>query len=111
MLRLDATIAGGKMQSWQVTAPDEEQPLARQGRFTDQAAVAFARNFEFKLPLSWLLAGPVTSPSPASPAATRVRLRFSLWQDRLPVDALPLEGWIELQLLNEEDLASLSLSF
>jgi hypothetical protein len=29
-----------------------------------------------------------------------------LWQDRLPVDALPDEGWIELQLLREEDLMS-----
>jgi hypothetical protein len=27
-----------------------------------------------------------------------------LWQNRLPVDALPVEGWIELELLPEEDL-------
>jgi hypothetical protein len=26
----------------------------------------------------------------------------------LPVDALPLEGWIELRLLSEEDLAALA---
>jgi hypothetical protein len=34
----------------------------------------------------------------------RLRLRFSLWQNQLPVDALPLEGWMELELLAEEDL-------
>ena len=34
----------------------------------------------------------------------RVRLRFSLWRDRLPIDALPVEGWIELQLLPDEEL-------
>jgi hypothetical protein len=31
-----------------------------------------------------------------------------MWHDRLPVDALPLEGWIELQLLSEEELAALA---
>jgi hypothetical protein len=33
-----------------------------------------------------------------------LRLRFSVWQRQLPVDALPVEGWIELDLLAEEDL-------
>ena len=105
VLRLDAKIAGGTMPSWQVTAPGEDQPLASVGRFSDDAVVAFARNFEFKLPLAWLMAMPVAS-TLTSPATTTLRLRFSLWQDRLPVDALPDEGWIELQLLREEDLMS-----
>ncbi len=35
---------------------------------------------------------------------TRLRMRFSLWKNRLPVDALPVEGWIELELLAEDDL-------
>ena len=99
-LRLDAQIEAGKMKSWRVGEPSEEVP-------TDGAKVAFARNFEFKLPLSLLLAAPVASQA-APPVATKLRLRFSLWQNHLPVDALPLEGWIELQLLSEEDLAALS---
>jgi hypothetical protein len=37
-------------------------------------------------------------------ATSKLRLRFSLWQNRLPVDSLPLEGWIELQVLSEGDL-------
>jgi hypothetical protein len=36
-----------------------------------------------------------------------LRLRLSLWQNRLPVDALPLEGWIELHLLEEGEFLSL----
>ncbi len=66
--------------------------------------------FEFKLPLLWLLANPTGAPTErkrgaAGVAATgRLRLRFSLWQNRLPVDALPMEGWIELQVLSEGDL-------
>jgi hypothetical protein len=38
--------------------------------------------------------------------ATRLKLRFSLWQNRIPVDALPMEGWIELQLLSEWELGA-----
>jgi alpha-amylase/alpha-mannosidase (GH57 family) len=105
-LRLDVNMAGGNMQSWRVTAPGEEPPLASFGQATNAAVVAFARNFEFKLPLSWLLAIPVASALRTSAATSTLRLRFSLWQDRLPVDALPVEGWIELQLLREQDLMS-----
>jgi hypothetical protein len=39
---------------------------------------------------------------------TLLRLRFSLWQNRLPVDVLPLEGWIELRLLSEDELTALA---
>jgi hypothetical protein len=60
----------------------------------------------------WLLATPVSGSSgdhkpgaaAVAPATTKVRLRFSLWQDRLPVDSLPLEGWIELQVVSEGEL-------
>jgi len=57
-----------------------------------------------------LSAAPVSSgdsKGAKSPAVTRLRLRLSLWQNRLPVDALPLEGWIELHLLEEGELMSL----
>ena len=81
------------------------------------AKAALVRNFEFRLPLSWLLAVPGSAassqagPDPkagvaAIPPTSRLRLRFSLWHNRLPVDALPVEGWIELQLLSEGELAS-----
>ncbi|MGA8153089.1 MAG: glycoside hydrolase family 57 protein [Terriglobales bacterium] len=96
-LRLEAQIADGKMQSWQVREPNQENLLASSEHPADGVKVAFARNFEFKLPLSLLLV----------PPAIKLRLRFSLWQNHLPVDALPLEGWIELQVLSEEDLASM----
>jgi len=72
------------------------------------------RDFEFKLPLAWLLAKPVASATVSAvgkvitPVTTLLRLRFSLWQNRLPVDALPLEGWIELRLLSEDELTALA---
>jgi alpha-amylase/alpha-mannosidase (GH57 family) len=112
-LRLDAQVDAATMQSWQLSSPDEPPPLASSNQPSSEAKLAFARNFEFKVPLAWLLAKPVSSARSATgktapSITTRLRLRFSLWQNHLPVDALPLEGWIELQLLSEQDLAALA---
>ena len=61
--------------------------------------MALMRNFEFKLPLKWLAA------AKENKSAKTLRLRFSLWENRLPVDALPVEGWIELQLVSEGEFS------
>jgi alpha-amylase/alpha-mannosidase (GH57 family) len=110
-LRIDLQIEAGKVRSWQVSAAKAAQPLASSEKPTQEAKIAFARNFEFRLPLSWLGAS-VSVNRPAArakaTATTKLRLRFSLWQNHLPTDALPLEGWIELQLLSEEDLMALA---
>jgi hypothetical protein len=73
--------------------------------------VALVRNFEFRVPLIWLLAAPLDIEKvrgPKSSDVLTVRLRFSLWQNHLPVDALPVEGWMELELLAEADLLAVS---
>ncbi len=113
-LRLDAKVQDRKLTGWKVDGMEESSSVssgvaATQGE--EIAKAALIRNFEFRLPLSWLLAVPGSAASPhqadqkpgaaAIPPTSRLRLRFSLWQNRLPVDALPVEGWIELQLLSE----------
>ena len=78
----------------------------------DHVKLALLRNFEFRLPLAWLLATPSSATgrraaerkATAVAATSKLRLRFSLWQNRLPVDSLPLEGWIELQVVSEGEL-------
>jgi alpha-amylase/alpha-mannosidase (GH57 family) len=113
-LRLDVRVREGELSSWGVSCPDEEKPLATSEGPGEEVKLALFKNFEFQLPLSWLLARPVASAAvnpggrASTPVATQLRLRFSVWQNRLPVDALPLEGWIELRLLSEEDLMALA---
>jgi hypothetical protein len=113
-LRVDVRAEAGKIRSWQVTSPDDEHPLTTSERACEEVKIALSRNFEFQLPLVWLLAKPVASSSVnaggkvTTPVTTLLRLRFSLWQNRLPVDALPLEGWIELRLVSEQDLMALA---
>ncbi len=109
-LRLDVALESGRIRTWKASVPDADEPLAVLGRPTDQVAVALVRNFEFKLPLDWLLAVPVASANKTTASqavATKLRLRFSLWQNGLPTDALPVEGWMELPLLRQEDLMTL----
>ncbi len=108
-LRVDASTQERRLKSWKVEDSGAEKLLASSAQVDEQAKVALLRNFEFKVPLAWLLANPVDTPAERKPgvapaATSRLRLRFSLWQNRLPVDSLPLEGWIELQVLSEGDL-------
>ncbi|HWY20947.1 MAG TPA: glycoside hydrolase family 57 protein [Candidatus Acidoferrum sp.] len=115
-LRLDANVENGKLTRWKADGRGESS-AAGSSTSEENAKAALVRNFEFRLPLNWLLAVPGlaanalagTGHKPgaaAIPPTSRLRLRFSLWHNRLPVDALPVEGWIELQLLSEAELAS-----
>ncbi len=107
-LRVDASAHEHKLKEWKIESADG-RVLASPATSDDNVKLALLRSFEFKLPLAWLLANPTSSsanPKPATgvAATTKVRLRYSLWENRLPVDSLPLEGWIELQVLSEGDL-------
>jgi hypothetical protein len=70
-----------------VVATSEHQPL--QG-----ITVAMTRTFEFRLPLSELRVE----------QGSQIYLRFSLWHEGLPIDALPMEGSVVLRVLSEEEL-------
>jgi alpha-amylase/alpha-mannosidase (GH57 family) len=109
-LRLDAAAQQSRLKEWKIESTGEDRLLAMSARADDTAKVALLRNFEFKLPLAWLLAIPSAMPAertagkPAAAATSKLRLRFSLWQNGLPADSLPLEGWIELQVVSEGEL-------
>jgi alpha-amylase/alpha-mannosidase (GH57 family) len=113
-LRLDARVQERKLTEWKIDGREESSPTSS-AESEGGAKAALLRNFEFRVPLNWLLAAPGSGTTSATsfnaapeaapvPATGRVRLRFSLWHSRLPVDALPMEGWIELQLLSEADM-------
>jgi hypothetical protein len=123
-LRICASAHERRLKDWNMEDAAHARTLASSARVDDHAKVALLRNFEFKLPLAWLLAPPVApheqkSEANAGPHAERkspgiapaanfssskLRLRFSLWQNRLPVDSLPVEGWIELHVVSEGEL-------
>jgi hypothetical protein len=112
-LRLEASVHQCRISAWKIDNGSEEQVASSSQRDT-AVKLALLRSFEFKLPLALLLATPSAAPTERAPeptatavavaATSKVRLRFSLWQNRLPVDSFPLEGWIELQVVSEGDL-------
>ena len=122
-LRIGVEVDGGRIQSWNVmlgkskvladSKDGAENPKnSAKDITTDGARVALLRNFEFRLPLAWLQAIPleidkVRGAKGSDHLTVRLRLRFSLWQNQLPIDALPVEGWIDLELLAEDDLLAL----
>ncbi|MFZ0731035.1 MAG: glycoside hydrolase family 57 protein [Candidatus Sulfotelmatobacter sp.] len=113
-LRVESSVKGRKLAQWKIENGSAERILASSSNPDEHVKLALVRNFEFKVPLAWLLATPTNTPperteerkpSSATAAATsKIRLRMSLWQNRLPVDSLPLEGWIELQVVSEGEL-------
>jgi hypothetical protein len=72
--------------------------------------LALGKNFEFRLPLKWLVPITFSGGNGSREKKPMLRLRFSVWRDGLPVDALPLEGWIDLHVLSEPELAALAYS-
>jgi len=100
-LRFAVEASDERLSAPRVSANDDALP-------NEGVRAVLSKNFEFQLPLALLYAAPIESTSPADPAATRIRLRFSIWQNRLPADALPVEGWLDLALLPEVELIAMA---
>ena len=100
-LRLSAEAVDGRLSAPRLA--DNGGVLSLEG-----VRAVLSKNFEFKLPLGLLYAAPIESGSPSDGAATKIRLRFSIWQNRLPADALPVEGWLDLQLVPELELMAMA---
>jgi alpha-amylase/alpha-mannosidase (GH57 family) len=120
-LRLDAKVTDKKIREWKIEGREEATGVSEENsngsaenaeKNAATAKLALLRNFEFRLPLSWLLAKPPSGNNTGNlgaapiPSANKLKLRVSVWLNNLPVDALPLEGWIELELVSEAELAS-----
>jgi alpha-amylase/alpha-mannosidase (GH57 family) len=114
-LRVEAKVSDRKLVEWKIDGGDQNHPDPASYTPEEMPRVALLRSFEFRLPLSCLLASPaagaiekiaITSKAAVVAATSRIKLRFSLWDNRLPVDALPVEGWIELELLSEAEMGA-----
>jgi alpha-amylase/alpha-mannosidase (GH57 family) len=90
-LQLKAEVAG-TLQNWALRNGHERRVVEAQSG-TTVAFVPHRRAFEFELPLKTL----------GTTVGANIGIRFSLWTDGLPLDALPLEGALHLQVVSEED--------
>jgi alpha-amylase/alpha-mannosidase (GH57 family) len=104
--RLTVDAQGRDLQRWALTNGEERDQLASfsaddRNASTNGVEVALEKIFEMRVPFDLIGAQP----------GSRIRLRFAIWREHLPVDALPLEGWIDLHALTEEELETNLYSF
>lgn len=92
--KFEVRIKGASVESW--VLDDGKMSSGKvEGVF---AGLRKEASFECRIPLAAIGASEGAS----------LRLRFSLWRDRLPIDALPREGAIELNVVPENELNDLA---
>lgn len=91
---LEAAIEGARVSEWSLRNNGHEP------KRPESAVVALRREsvFECRIPLTSLNAS----------RGSVLRVRFTLMRGQLPLDALPREGSIELQVIPEEDLGAVA---
>ena len=104
--RLTVDAQGRELQRWTLTNGEERHRLANfssdNGNTETQGVeVALNQIFEMRVPFELIKAQ----------EGGRIRLRFAIWREHLPVDSLPLEGWIDLHAVAEEELETNLYSF
>jgi alpha-amylase/alpha-mannosidase (GH57 family) len=104
--RLIADAQGSDLRSWSVTNGEERHVLANcdltagnaitcgADPLAQQIQVVIGNLFECRLPHQILDAQ----------HGDCLRIRFSLWREKLPVDALPVEGWLDLRVASDAEL-------
>ena len=92
--RLEAMISGGAIKEWGLkengNGPAEQNGILV--RLREEII------FECQVPLKVI----------GAVMGTVLRIRFSVWNDRLPLDALPEEGSIEVQVVPRSSLTALA---
>jgi hypothetical protein len=111
------TVLNGKLKDWNVFNNRPAEVAKRASRGSKKTALsgtvlasagepsgaeaALARILEFKLPLAMLRAT----------EGQTINLRFTLWRQGLPLDALPVDGSMDLEIVSEEKLADNIFSY
>jgi alpha-amylase/alpha-mannosidase (GH57 family) len=95
--RLEAEVAQGRLSGWKLVQDGTRAALASM-RQPKGAEVALGKVLALKLPMELL----------GAEEGNTFNLRFVLYRDRLPVDALPQEGSLEIQVAPEDVLIEMA---
>ncbi|HEX8926569.1 MAG TPA: hypothetical protein VF786_12300, partial [Terriglobales bacterium] len=93
--RLRAGLMDGKLQQWALTSNGDKSALASP-QDAKGCKVELGKIFEFRSPLALL----------SAQQGSTINLRFALYRSSLPIDALPLEGSVDLNVEPEDVLFS-----
>lgn len=90
--RLEADISGGRLSGWKFVRDGNGEAI----QAGSAILVCLDAIFECQIPLKLVGAS----------EGSLLGIRFSLWRDRLPLDALPREGFLEVQVVAERELSA-----
>jgi hypothetical protein len=99
-IRFEVSVEHHRVMDWRLreasgnNGSGREQKLASSDGHANGVQLRARRNVECKIPLKLISAA----------EGSRLNLRVSVWRDRLPLDAMPIEGSIELLVAPEWDL-------
>lgn len=92
--RLSAEI-DKTVKQWELREIDPDRLVENSdGQPRQRIMVAMTKTFEFKIALADL----------GAELGSVIYLRFSLWREGLPIDALPVEGALQLPVVSEEEM-------
>ena len=99
--RLVVDAVGQNLVKWVLNNGDEQNKLASYATNngntgTRGVEVAIGEIFEMRVPFEVI----------GAHHGSRIRSRFAVWREQLPADSLPVEGWIDLSAVAEEELES-----
>ena len=83
------------IEKWEFRGPEADDLIADSTANDGAIRIELTRTFEFKIPLAQLQAE----------EGSAIYLRFSLWREGLPIDALPLEGAVIIPVITEDEMA------
>jgi alpha-amylase/alpha-mannosidase (GH57 family) len=95
--RLEIALANGVLSSWKLLKSGKNAPVASSSQ-AREVEVVLGKVLEIKLPMALL----------GAEEGHTFNLRFVLYRDRLPMDALPQEGSLEVQVAPEEVLIEIA---
>ncbi len=93
--RLEADVSGGRLRGWKFSQDADGKTIGT-ANAPSGIVVCLDAILECQIPLDLL---------DVSESAL-LGIRFSLWRDRLPLDALPREGFLEVQVVPEDALTA-----
>ncbi|ABF40518.1 glycoside hydrolase, family 57 [Candidatus Koribacter versatilis Ellin345] len=105
--RLIADAQGSDLRTWSVTNGEERHVLASSdltGGSANLTCAADPEAQEIKVAIGKLLECRLPHKILGARHGDRMRIRFSLWREKLPLDALPVEGWLDLRLCSDSEL-------
>jgi len=92
--RLESQIADGRLGAWSLYKNGSDEAIAD----VTGAQVALESIFECQIPLKLV----------GATRGSKLGVRFSLWHDHLPLDAMPQEGTLELHAVAETELGAMA---